>query len=61
MIMIEIPKYMAVRWMVYEDGEPLRGFASKREADTFARNDDELEVRQVPKTYQQYQFEEAPF
>lgn len=58
---IEIPKFVAIRWMVFESGKPLRGFSSKQEADSFASIDPSYEVRQIPKTYQRYEVEEAPF
>lgn len=60
-MLIEIPKFVAIRWMVFESGKPLRGFITKQEADTFASVDEEYEVRQIPKTYQRYEAEEAPF
>lgn len=58
---IEIPVFTAIRWMVFELGKPLRGFETKAQAEAFAAKDKDLEVRQIPKTYKQYEFEEAPF
>ena len=60
-MLIEIPKFVAIRWMVFESGKPLRGFVSKQAAEDFASADDEYEVRQIPKTYQRFEAEEAPF
>ena len=60
-MMIEIPKFTAVRWMVFELGKPLRGFETKKQAEEFAKNDSDLEVRQIPKQYKQIEVEEAPF
>ena len=47
----------AIRWMVYQDGKPLRGFATKKEAQNFATQDEKI-VKLPQKTIQ---FEEAPF
>ena len=58
---IEIPVFTAIRWMVFDACGPVRGFATKREADAFAKGDSSYEVRQIPKTYKSYEFEEAPF
>lgn len=60
-MIIEIPKFTAIRWMVFELGKPFRGFATKREAEEFASQDSAFEVRQIPKQYKQYEVEEAPF
>lgn len=58
---IEIPVFTAIRWMVFELDRPFRGFATKREAEEFAKQDKAFDVRQIPKTYKAYEFEEAPF
>lgn len=60
-MIIQIPKFTAIRWMVFELNKPFRGFATKREADAFASQDLTFEVRQIPKTYVQLEVEEAPF
>lgn len=58
---IEIPQFTAIRWMVFELGRPLRGFETKKQAEAFVGDDKSLEIRQIPKQYKQYEFEEAPF
>ena len=46
-----------IRWMVYQDGKPLRGFRTKEEAQKFATQNEQI-VKLPQKTIQ---FEEAPF
>ena len=60
-MMIQIPVFTAIRWMVADISGDIRGFATKREADAFAEGDSSYVVKQIPKTYKQYEFEEAPF
>ena len=58
---LKIPQYTAIRYMVFELDKPLRGFATKREADEFASNDKDLRVRYIAPTYKVIKVEEAPF
>ena len=61
MIELKIPVFTAIRYMVFELDKPLRGFATKEEAEAFASKDSDLRVRMIPKRYKTYDFEEAPF
>ena len=58
---IKIPVYTAIRYMVFELGRPLRGFATRTEAEIFASKDKDLEVRYIPKKYKTIEVEDAPF
>ena len=58
---LEIPVFTQIRYMVFELGRPLRGFATKAEAESFASNDKDLEVRFIPREYKTIEVEEAPF
>ena len=58
---IEIPVFTAIRWMVFDISGPVRGFETKAQAEAFAQGDSSYQVKQIPKTYKQYEFEEAPF
>ena len=60
-IEIKIPVFTAIRYMVYELDSPLRGFATKKEADEFASKDSDLRVKFIPQKYKTYEVEEAPF
>ena len=61
MIELKIPVLSAIRYMVYEDKSPLRGFATKPEADEFVKNDPDLKIVRIRKKFKTYVVEEAPF
>lgn len=53
--------FTAIRYMVYELGRPLRGFATKAEAEAFVSNDNDLRIVYIPKKFKTIDVEEAPF
>jgi hypothetical protein len=58
---IKIPVFTAIRYMVFELGRPLRGFATKAEAEAFVRDDSDLRIHYIPAKYKTIKVEEAPF
>ena len=60
-MLLKIPQYQAVKYMVYEDGEKLRDFYSKREATEFTRYSPERTIVKLEPKYKVIEVEEAPF
>lgn len=57
---IQIPIHR-MRWLVLENGSPLRAFHTQSEAIRFIGNDGELSLYEIPTAYKTIQVEEAPF
>lgn len=60
-MIIQLPIYRAIRYMVYENGQALRGFATQREAKFFAGQDAEMTIKQLPMQFRHIEVEPAPF
>ena len=60
-MILEIPVFTAIRYMVCEGKSPLRGFHTKEEAKRFIADDDDLTIVTVPKRITQIEVEEAPY
>ena len=58
---LNIPVFTAIRYMVYELGRPLRGFATKAEAEAFVLDDEDLRIVHIPAKFKTVEVEEAPF
>lgn len=61
-MILSIPIFSAVRFMVYDESNvALRGFYSKPQAQTFIGSDKDLTIKQLPQKFKTYEVEEAPF
>jgi len=58
---LNIPVFTAIRYMVYELGRPLRGFATKAEAEAFVAKDEDLRIVHIPTKFKTFEVDEAPF
>jgi len=58
---LQIPVFTAIRYMVFELGRPLRGFATKAEAEAFVSDDSDLRIQYIPKKFKTIEVKEAPF
>ena len=60
-MIIKIPQFTAIRYMVHDWGGPLRGFETKADAKRFAGDDDSKWIEYIPRSYYEIDVEEAPF
>ena len=60
-MILTVPVYKAIKWMVWDEQGPLRGFSSQEDARHFVGNDTSLKIVPIPKKFKQIEVEEALF
>jgi len=60
-MILTVPVYKAIKWMVWDEQGPLRGFSSQEDARHFVGDDTSLKIIPIPKKFKQIIVEEAPF